>query len=107
MIVYLCSPYSSPDPEVREQRYQAAVKMSIDLWKDGIPTYSPIQFSHPVALEVGNGLDWKTWQFFDLRMMEACDEVWIYMLPGWEESIGIRAEIEHARKIGKPVKYVG
>jgi hypothetical protein len=28
------------------------------------------------------------------------------MLPGWKESVGVKAEIEIAHSLGKPVEYV-
>lgn len=40
-----------------------------------------------------------------LAFMEACDEVWAYVEEGISE--GMRREIEHARRIGKPVVGVG
>jgi len=34
------------------------------------------------------------------------DEVWVLMLPGWDQSTGIKAEIEIAKKMGKSVSFV-
>jgi len=31
---------------------------------------------------------------------------WVAMLPGWDQSTGIKAEIEIAEKMGKPVSFV-
>ena len=35
--------------------------------------------------------------------MSRCDELWCLTLDGWDKSVGVRAEVELARTLGKPV----
>jgi len=51
-------------------------------------------------------LDWQFWQRHDLAFLAFCDEMVVLKLPGWEESIGVRAEIAAARTLGKPVTFL-
>jgi hypothetical protein len=50
--------------------------------------------------------DWKFWSQQDRRLLEACDELWVLTLDGWQQSVGIQAEIAIARELGKPIRYV-
>ncbi len=48
---------------------------------------------NPAQREVGISLG--------LRFMEVCDVVWVYLGEGVSD--GMRREIEHARRLGKPI----
>ena len=103
-MIYVCSPYTHPDPAVREQRFHAACAMTARLMLEGHVVYSPIVHSHPLVAH-GLPINWSFWQYFDLRHLEFSDEVVVLMLDGWEQSAGVRAEIEKATELGKPVWY--
>jgi nucleoside 2-deoxyribosyltransferase len=104
-MVYLASPYSHPDPAVREQRFQAVCRAVAALLRAGHVVFSPIVHCHAL---VPHGLptDWAFWQRVDREHLERCDEVVVLMLDGWEVSEGVQAEIGVARALGKPVRYL-
>lgn len=104
-MIYLASPYTHPDPAVREARFQAACRQAAEMLRCGIPTWSPIAYSHTLA-EHGLPLDWAFWERFDRTFLEICSEVWVLMIDGWRESKGVAAEIGIALELGKPVVYV-
>jgi hypothetical protein len=104
-MLYLCSPYSDPDPAVREQRFQAACAFTAGLLREGHHVYSPVVHCHPLV-RYGLSADWSFWERFDREHLERCDEVVVLMLDGWRESIGLQAELSHAGVLGKPVRYV-
>jgi hypothetical protein len=104
-VIYLASPYSHPDPAMREARYQAACRQAAEMLRCGIPTWSPIAYSHALTAH-GLPLDWAFWERFDRAFLEICSDVWVLMLDGWEESNGVQAEIAIARELGKPVVLV-
>jgi len=99
-VIYLASPYSHPDPAIREERFQAACRATFTLLRAGAAVFSPIVHGHPL---VGLGLatDWESWQRVDRAMLERCDEVMVLMLAGWESSSGVREEIRMARELGR------
>jgi len=66
---------------------------------------SPIAFSHPVA-KYGLPTDWAYWADYDSWCLEVCDELWVLMLIGWEDSVGVTAEIELATQLGMPIRYI-
>ena len=104
-MIYLASPYSHPDPVVREQRFHAACRAAAALLRAGGAVYSPIAHSHPLV-EHGLPTDWAFWEPRNREHLERCDEVVVLMLDGWQASTGVAAEIQIAEGLGKPVRYV-
>jgi len=104
-MIYLASPYSHPDPRVREHRFRAACQATASLLRDGHVIFSPIVHSHPLVA-FGLPTVWSSWERIDRAYLERCDEVMVLMLDGWEASIGVQAEIGIARALGKPVRFV-
>ena len=43
---------------------------------------------------------------FGLRIMKGCDELWLLALDRWENSEGVRMELERAREPDIPVYFV-
>jgi nucleoside 2-deoxyribosyltransferase len=105
-MIYLASPYSHPDPSVREQRFRAACRATAALLRAGEVVFSPIVHSHALV-EFELPTAWSYWERFDRTYLERCDEVVVLMLDGWEDSVGVREEIGIARALGKPVRYLG
>jgi nucleoside 2-deoxyribosyltransferase len=105
VISYLASPYSHPDPAVRQERYRAACRATAALVRAGHAVFSPIVHSHPLA-DYGLPTDWNAWEHFDRRFLDQCDEVLVLMLDGWRDSAGVQAEIRIAQEMGKSVRYV-
>jgi len=104
-MIYLASPYTHPDPAVREARFRAACRQAAEMLRCGIPVFSPIAYTHPIAAH-GLPPEWDFWADYDRAFLEMCSDVWVLMLDGWRESKGVRAEIEIAVGLGKPVMYV-
>jgi hypothetical protein len=73
--------------------------------RDGHLVFSPVAHSAAIAKH-GLPTDWAYWERLDRRFLEMCDEVIVLTLSGWEESIGVQAEIRIAAELGKPVRYL-
>lgn len=105
-LVYLASPYSDQDAMIMEGRRIAACKVAADLIRPGWSVFCPI--AHNVAIiqqtEIPTG--WERWKAQDLGVLEACDELVVLMLPGWEQSKGVSEEIKAAEEFGIPVNYM-
>lgn len=108
-MIYLASPYTSPDSAVRAVRYRQAVAATTRLVADGWRVYSPIVFTHPLVdharrsqepIEVKKLLkkDSEFWLNFDYGIMRHCDRLLVLMLSGWETSVGVRSEIQYFKK---------
>jgi len=105
MTVYLASPYSHPDPAVRQVRFREACRAAAALMHSGRSVFSPIAHGHPIC-ELGVPSDWTKWQELDQRILRQCDEVVVLMLDGWRVSRGVQAEIDHAIEMDMPVRYL-
>lgn len=106
MLIYLACPYSHLNPEVVEARYHFVTKVAGAMMGKGQVIFSPITHSHVVAREWTLPTDWEFWREQDLEILKRCDAVAVLKLPGWQESIGVRAEIDAAIMNGIPVLYV-
>jgi len=104
-LIYLASPYTDPDPVVITRRYEAACRAAAELIRQGKTVFSPICHSHGIA-RYGVPIEWGFWQRHGRRFLEVCDEVVVLMLNGWQESVGVQAEIAIARELGKPVTFL-
>jgi hypothetical protein len=104
-MIYLASPYTHPDPVVREERFAAACAVAAQLLRFGHLVFSPICHSHPLT-RFGLPLDWGFWERCDRQHLERCSELIVLMLPGWTSSRGVLAEIAIARELGLPVRYL-
>ncbi len=104
--IYLASPYSDPNPSVREARFYEVCKCAAHLMHSGEHIFSPIAHSHPISM-AGNlpkGFDY--WADYDRIMISHCSSLWILLLAGWRRSVGIKAEIEIAKELNKEIFHV-
>jgi hypothetical protein len=107
-IVYLACPYSHADASVRRKRYELATAAAATLVKQGVIVFSPITMTHPldVALAGETSLGSEFWVKFDEAFMDVCYEMIILKVDGWEESSGIRREMDFFEQEGKPISYM-
>lgn len=105
-LVYLATPYNDPDPLVRQDRFETACFVAAHFMRNGVHLFSPIAHTHPIAQAGDLPKGWDYWGQFDRRMLEACDELWIVQMEGWERSIGVCGERKIAKMLNKPIKYV-
>ena len=106
-LVYLATPYSKY-PGGRQKAYQEACKKAGELMKQGYAVFCPIAHSHSIETdgdfgEIEDG-DW--WLQQDFAILDWCDALVVYKMPGWEESYGVAKEIERADKLEIPINYI-
>lgn len=104
-LIYLASPYSHPDPLVREQRFRSVCEEAGRLTQEGILVYSPIAHNHPVSEFFELPGDWGFWKPICEAMLRRCDELWVLDIPGVSESKGVRHELQFAIRRQMPVYY--
>lgn len=107
-MIYLASPYSHISQRVRLQRYEAITRITGEL-QDKYPYafIGPITQSHQTAKYMkGSCTAFTSWAKRDLTYISRSDEVWVIMIPGWYESIGVTKEIEFCHRHNIKVRYV-
>ena len=98
--IYLAAPYSSPDPAERERRVELVDRKAAELMMAGNLVFSPLSHSHPISKYCAvDPCDNGFWLLQDLWILEICDEFHILCLSGWEDSKGIRIELERANEL--------
>lgn len=104
--IYLASPYTHPDEPVMEGRYREIVRIAAELFKDGKVFFCPIAQSHVLKEIAGLQGSWKEFSKFDCAFIRNSSEVLVATMDGWLESVGVQAEIQFAKKVGIPVRYL-
>jgi hypothetical protein len=106
-LIYLASPYSHLDPAIKQARVIAVARVAGELINQGYLVFSPVAHGETIVLNnPGFGDDWQRWQLVSRGMIAKCDEVWIAMIDGWNESMGVRSEISIAYDLKKPVQFL-
>lgn len=104
---YLALPHSHPDKSVRDERAAVADMMLARLATLGLHCFSPISHTHRASeLMPEDTKSWDFWESFDLPFIEGASMLLVVTMPGWQESKGIRAEIDLFNKAGKPVHFL-
>lgn len=105
-LVYLATPYSKY-PLGIEAAFKDAAKLTARLLRVKVRAYSPIAHTHPIALYGKvDPLDHGIWLPFDEAIMAKSDAMLVAKMDGWEESRGIKHEIEFFTAAGKPIYYL-
>jgi hypothetical protein len=106
MFIYLASPYFHPSKNTREQRYEAVMEYTAFCLNERIPIYSPIVYCHPLAKRHSLPKSAEFWNWYNKSMMRQAFAMRVLKLDGWEDSVGVRGEIEMAEELGIPITYV-
>lgn len=106
--IYLACPYAHRDLAVMKSRVVAATATAARLMLQGHNVFSPLTHSDPVADYLSDQVRWDHgfWLSRDYQWIDACDELWILCLDGWEDSFGVKSETRYARKRGMPTVYL-
>lgn len=105
-MLYLATPYSHENPEIRRERYLKACRITAVLMKAGIPVFSPLLNSVPAVEEGGLELEHDGFLAIDLPILRRCEEVLIVDIDGWDKSKGVQTEMNEALLRSIPVTLI-
>ena len=105
-LIYIASPYSHPDPQVRIQRFEDVCYYVGELMCGGKHVFSPIAHCHPIQVVHDLPCDWEYWKETCIAYLSCCYKIIVLQLDGWDSSVGIAAEIEIAKESGLEIEYV-
>lgn len=106
MDIFVVSPYSDDDNDVINQRALDADMYVGELTRQGKVCYSAISAMRHLLSVCGLPGTWAYWRMHCERMMIHASEVHVLCLDGWEQSEGVKAEIEIAKIFNKKITYV-
>ena len=102
---YLASPYSRY-PGGPEEAFREVCKAAAWFTRIGLPVFCPIAMTHPIAVHGGmDPMDCEAWLKVDRPFMDAACGLIVCRMEGWQESVGVRHEIDVFLAAGKPVLY--
>ena len=94
---YIASPYTHKNEEVRNERFRQVMRFTANLMRLEIPCYSPIVHCHELANSHQLPTTFEYWIKMNHAMIDASRGVIVLKLEGWEESKGVKDEIEYAK----------
>lgn len=101
--IYLASPYHHDDPQVRFARYLEAERATAWLLNRGQFTFSPIVHCYHMANRYNLPHDVEFWWEYNKAMMIPSDDFYYLKIDGWEESKGLKRELEWMSAHHRPV----
>ena len=104
--ILIVSPYNDPSEKVKEMRVKLTGLYCCKLFGKGHAPISTLLIGLSFASFGALPTDTDTWANFSIEMVKGCDEVHVLTLPGWEESKGVKIEIETAERLNIPIKKI-
>lgn len=98
-MIYVASPYSSPDPGLMVHRYREVERVTALLLQNKIWCYSPIVHCHELANNYKLPTDHAYWREYNFHMLDRAVALLVHQQPGWEESIGVNEEIDYSHSL--------
>jgi hypothetical protein len=106
-IEYLGLPYTDMDPTMEDWRADISDRIAADLFlREGRIIFAPISAWHHIARKYRLPGTFEYWAKFDEEFIKVSNKLLIITLPGWNESVGVNAEINLAKKYNVPVEYI-
>jgi len=105
-VIYVGSPYSNSDDSIRIKNFEIVSRYTAKLIAAGHTVFSPISYGHTMLDFCDMPTDFNFWNNFCLAFLSKCDELIVLMIPGWEKSIGLTAEINYCNVNNIPITYI-
>lgn len=105
-LTYLATPYTHARSHVRHQRFTCVTEVMADLMLSGELVYSPISMTHHAAVAHGLPHDFAFWSEHCRAVLQCCGKLIILKLDGWQQSVGVAAEIAMAEEMGIPIEFI-
>lgn|GEM_PF-4650121 len=105
-LAYLACPFSHPDRRIRFKRYRQCCEVTAALMRLGVLVFSPLAHSVMVHEKYRLPDEWEFWRRIDFAFLDRCTELLVLTLPGWEESVGVQAELARARARGMRITFI-
>lgn len=105
--IYLACPYSHEDAIIQKERAATATRAAQELIRQGYTVFSPLTHGHTLCEGSTFPKDFAFWGMSCLSFVEHwATDVYVLMVPGWDSSTGVCAEVEAATHKGLPVVHV-
>ena len=103
MKIYIAGPYSGTDVITILSNIRQGIEAAAKLMREGHQVYCPF-LDFLIGLMPGETIDKKIYQKNSLSFIGWCDKV--VLLPGWENSRGVKRELDMAGDLGKGIEVL-
>lgn len=104
--VYLAAPLAHPSPTIQNDRIELASLAAAMLMERGLVVFSPLSHCYRIKQHFTREPDHDFWMRQDLRILHACDELFVLPLDGWRESKGVAMEIDYFTSHKRPISII-
>lgn len=99
-VVYVAGKFSAPDQWQRRKNVHRATDLAFAVAEAGAMPLNPLANTE---VFYGTLSETEFWYPGTMELLRRCDAM--ILVPGWEGSRGVAAEIEEAKRLGLPVFY--
>lgn len=103
-MIFVSAPYSNALNKV--DRMHSIAKYSSGLLKDNKHVICPMTLGLSLTRYTELPYDPSWWVSWALDLLSRCDEIHVLCYDNWEESPGVRAEINFAKSKNIPITYI-
>lgn len=100
-LLYLVGSFTSIPESKKNEKFKEASDIALEAWYKGWSVISPHKNCY--GFNPDDNMDYETWLIALASQIGRCDVVLV--LPDWEESEGVKMEIQFARYLNIPVVY--
>ena len=104
-MIYIASPFSDSNKQLEQERFEQVRLFTSQLMTRGLLCFSPIVYGMQFYSQEMSRGDAAYWRTFNDHMLRNSHALLVYTIPGWKKSIGVRAEIAHAKMRDLPIAY--
>ena len=105
-MIFVSSPYTHHDPAVQQGRFETVKAYTAKLLSQRLVAFSPIVYCHPLAIAHSLPGDAQFWKAFNWEMVNHSNAMHVLCLEGWNESSGVKMEMEWADSLSIPISYI-
>jgi hypothetical protein len=107
-LVYVAAPYTSRGASrvSPEDRISIINRCIGELIRKDVMAVSPLLMHSVLRATPDLPSNWEWWQAYSITLLRQCKAMVVLTLPDWDQSVGVRAEIEYAKFQNIPVLYV-
>lgn len=105
-MIYISFPYDDPSKQVMNNRYLMAMCYSQHLLKSGFTNLSLVIYIHHMAKKFDLPIEFQAWKKLWLDYLNACDEMHVLMIDGWQQADRVKAEKNYYRLYDKKIIHV-
>lgn len=106
-LIYVASPYSDTDKQRVQLRMNKFSSVMATLIENRLHPVSPL-LNHYLdgIVTINFPLTWDWWEEYSRLLLSKCEHMVVVIGPGWENSTGVKGEMELAKELNIPITFV-